>query len=204
MTIKNIIFDVGNVLLKWDPQGVINDTFKDSEHEGQFEVAMFRIEDWLSFDQGLVTEKEVTDLVSKKWNISHQTAQKLIQNAKHSLQIKPGSIELLEELKYEGYRLFCLTNMSDEFFCHLEQAHDFWHHFEDITVSGRIKMLKPNPDIYEYVLKLHGIEASETVFIDDMQENVDGAQDIGMHAIQFTDAADCRSKLTHLLHHSSE
>ncbi len=68
-------------------------------------------------------------------------------------------------------------------------------HFEDIVVSGEIRALKPKPEIYRRLLDDNGLTAGDCLFIDDVQENVDGAKAVGMHAVRFTDAAALRSEL---------
>lgn len=192
MPIKTLIFDVGNVLLHWNPQAVIDKTFAGTQYKDQFTVDMFRVEDWLAFDQGLVTEAEIIQKFAEQWSIPTALAETLVMNAKVSLTPKKDTIEWLPELKSQGYKLLCLTNMSDEFFSHLEVNHDFWHHFDDIIVSGRVRMIKPDPAIYQYVIERHQLEPQEALFFDDLDENIRGAESVGLQGIVFADAAQAK------------
>jgi putative hydrolase of the HAD superfamily len=89
--------------------------------------------------------------------------------------------------------------MSAAVYSHLRLRHDFWDRFRGIVISGEIQLLKPEPEIFTHLLERFGLEARETVFIDDIPANVEGARGVGMHAIQFTDAADCERQLQPLL-----
>ena len=85
--------------------------------------------------------------------------------------------------------------MSEEFFEFLSQKYDFFELFKHITVSARVKLLKPDPQIYHYVLNHNGLLADQTILIDDMRENIDSAIATGLHGIEFMEIQDCRKKL---------
>jgi len=197
---KNIIFDVGNVLLTWNPDQIIQEAFKNTEHAGKFTPNMFRLADWLAFDQGLVTERQVSEKLQAQWGLTPELADHALYTAKKSLTPKEGSIELLEELDQrkksgEKIELFCLTNMSEEFFEFLYKKYNFWKFFKHITVSARVKLLKPDPRIYHFVLNHNGLLAGQTILIDDMKENIESAVRTGLHGIEFINIQDCREKL---------
>ncbi len=199
MAVKNIIFDVGNVLLDWNPGKIIQQAFANTKYAGKFTPQMFRLSDWLAFDQGLITEADVVRIIQERWGLSADQANYLLLTAKKSLTPKQESIELLKKLHQEKLGLYCLTNMSEEFFLYLSKAHDFWPLFKHITVSARVKLLKPDPKIYHYVLDQNNLLAHETVLIDDMKENIDSAIQTGLHGIQFLEIEDCKNKLDFLL-----
>ncbi len=205
---KNIIFDIGNVLLTWNPENIINQAFKNTEYSGKFTPSMFRLADWLAFDQGLISEKEVAQKMQAQWGISLELAQHALYTAKESLTPKKDSIELLKELDQrkklgeklgEKLELYCLTNMSEEFFNYLFQKYDFFNLFAHITVSGKIKLLKPDPKIYHYLLDHNQILAHESILIDDMKENIESAIRTGLHGIEFSEINDCRRQLYQFL-----
>jgi len=199
MAIKNIIFDVGNVLLDWNPDKIIQKAFSNTEYEGKFTPNMFRLSDWLAFDQGLITEADISKIFQKHWGLSAKMTDHLLLTAKQSLIQKPDSIKLLKDLHAQNINLYCLTNMSEEFFQYLSKHHDFWDLFKHITVSARVKLLKPDPRIYHYVLDHNHLLADETILIDDIKENIESAIKTGLHGILFLDIEDCKKNLNLIL-----
>jgi putative hydrolase of the HAD superfamily len=81
---------------------------------------------------------------------------------------------------------------------YLEKTHDIWDLFDGVVISSRIQMVKPEIQIYEYLLATHGLIATETVFIDDLSENLVAASTLGIQTIQFVDANQCKRDLTNL------
>jgi putative hydrolase of the HAD superfamily len=105
---------------------------------------------------------------------------------------------MMDELRAGGYRLFAITDNVHEIVAHLKERHDFWSLFELAAVSAELGVLKPDPQIYRWLLDTAGIAAEECVFMDDLPRNVEGAQAVGMHAFVFTDAAAARAQLAAL------
>lgn len=199
MGVKNIIFDVGNVLLAWDPERIIQEAFRNTAWLEKISPQIFRSSHWWAFDQGLVTEEEVKKLIQAQYELPWDLTEHLFLTAKKSLSPKTDSIQLLQELHEQGLNIYCLTNMSEEFFQYLSKAHDFWGMFKHITVSARVKLLKPDPEIYQYVLDHNHLMAHETVLIDDMKDNIDSARAMGLKGIQFINIQDCQKELKALI-----
>ena len=108
----------------------------------------------------------------------------------------PGIYEIMCELKQRGYRLYCLTNWSHETFPIVKEVHArLFGMFDGIVVSGEEKLVKPNPEIYQLLLNRYSLQASESIFIDDRQVNVDGANLVGIQGILFTGAQDLKQRL---------
>jgi 2-haloacid dehalogenase len=107
-----------------------------------------------------------------------------------------GMPELVAELDARGVPLYAITNFSDEFFAPFRaQEAAMFDHFRDIVVSGAERLVKPHAPIYELALKRFGLAPDEALFVDDRQDNVDGAAAVGMHAVLFKDAATLRADL---------
>lgn len=109
-----------------------------------------------------------------------------------------GTLDLINRLKQAGYRIFALTDNVNEIVAHLKQRYDFWPLFEHATISSELGFLKPSNDIYQSLLTHNDLVAEETVFLDDMPYNVEGAKNNGMHAIQFADAEQASEALREL------
>ena len=102
-------------------------------------------------------------------------------------------------MKERGVRLYALTNWSADTFHHAQAKFEFLNWFEDIVVSGRIGMIKPNPAIFQHAIEQCRLEPARTVFIDDSAKNTDAAASIGFHVHHFTTADKLREHLEQLL-----
>ena len=196
---KHFIFDIGNVLLHWAPGDVIATHFPDVADPQALGKTLFYHPLWKDFDKGLNSSEQVRQDMAAHLGWSASDADKLIQACKASLSAKQDAVDYVQSLHADGHRLFCLSNMPVEFFDHLQQAHDFWHHFEHITISGAIQMAKPDADIYHYVLETNNLAAQDCIFLDDLQENIDTANSVGIHGVHFTDLATAKAHIDTLL-----
>lgn len=106
--------------------------------------------------------------------------------------------ELICDTKRAGNSLYVLSNMQFSSIEHLEASHDIWRLFDGAVVSCRIRRVKPERAIYEHLLREHRLHAADTVFIDDMPENLSAAAQLGIRTIGFVDAAQARQALMEL------
>jgi putative hydrolase of the HAD superfamily len=95
--------------------------------------------------------------------------------------------------------LYCLSNMPASTFAYLRHRHRFWPVFSGIVISGEIKLMKPEREIFDYLLVQYGLSAAHTVFVDDHLPNIEAAQALGLHTVLFRDARQCEIELEHLL-----
>jgi len=195
MSIKNVIFDVGNVLVKWAPHEVIARIFP------SYDPKVFYQEirpTWLGLNLGKLTEKEAIALYAKQFKLPESQFLVFMKELKtHQVPI-PGSLDLLKKLKALGMNLYSITDNIKEIMEYHRAHSQFIPYFKDIIVSADIGILKPHREIYQHLLNKHKIVAAESVFIDDALINVKGARAVGMHAIQFFDAVSCEQELRRL------
>jgi 2-haloacid dehalogenase len=109
-----------------------------------------------------------------------------------------GTVEIVHALKDRGTPLYALTNWSAETFPKAVAIFDFLGAFEDILVSGREEMIKPDPAIYRRLLDRNGLRAPDCLFVDDSKKNVEGAKAVGMQAVHFQSPAQLRLDLENL------
>lgn len=196
MTVHNIVFDIGNVLVRWEPLKVIQRVFPNVDAQALFQ-AMRPI--WLDLNLGKLTEEEAVQQYENLLNFPKEKFQQLMLGFKESQIPIEGSLELLKELKQLGYSLFSITDNIHEIMVYHRQHSTFPEYFKDIIVSADLGVLKPDPKIYQNLLDKHQLKAEECVFFDDLLTNVEGAKAVGMHAFLFTDTATCRKDLESLL-----
>jgi putative hydrolase of the HAD superfamily len=123
----------------------------------------------------------------------------LFDAVRNSLQPKPHTVALIERLARQGVPLYCLSNMPASTFAYLREQHAFWPAFSGIVISGEIKMMKPEREIFEYLLDRFDLAPAESVFVDDHLPNIEAARAIGLHTVLFRDAQQCELELEPLL-----
>lgn len=193
--IKNVVFDVGNVLVRWAPLEIARLTFGDVEDLEQRARAVFQSETWLELNKGHLSEQQAKQRYQDTIGLSELECERLFYYVKQTQLLIYGSVELLKRIKQAGYHVYALTDNVHEIVAYLKKTYDFWPLFEGATVSAELGILKPQPEIYQSLLSTNKLKAEETVFLDDMPYNVEGAQKEGMEAIQFKDAHQCEQEL---------
>ena len=200
MTIRNVVFDIGNVLVRWDSLGIVEAAFGLSGEEARVRRhALFGATDiWRALNRGEHTEAGAKAAYVAAGLLTEDEADAMFTALYDSLHLLEDTPPLMERLKAAGYRIFALTDNVREIVAHLEGTHDWWAHFEHVTNSAEVGVLKPDPRIYAHLLDTNALTPEETVFFDDMPGNVAGARDAGMHAFVFTDAAQAERDLESL------
>lgn len=195
MVIKNIVFDIGNVLVKWAPYEVLSPIFPEQDEKELFEK-MRPI--WIDLNLGKYTETEAISLYHEELGLPKDKLQKMMYEFKVRQTPLPGSIELLQRLSDLEFNLYSITDNVRELMEYHRRNSEFIHFFKDIIVSADIGVLKPDSRIYEHLLKKHNLVAKECVFMDDLEVNVEGAKSVGMHSFQFFDTNQAIKELSKL------
>jgi HAD superfamily hydrolase (TIGR01509 family) len=193
--IKNVVFDVGQVLLEWNPAAVIAKLHPDPAAQAVIRQQMFEHADWHEFDRGGLSYDAAIEHFARTTGRSTEETRALIDATRESLAPIPGTIRLVEDLARAGVHLYLLSNMPASTFDYLVQRHTFFAHFKYLVISGQILLIKPDPAIFEHLVAKTGIVPAESVFIDDMPKNVGAARACGFAAIQFRDPESCRREL---------
>lgn len=199
MAIKNIIFDIGNVLLKWDPKSVVKEIFNNPSNLDQLTEDFFHSQDWHDLNLGKLSIFELIEIYHSKYGIEKNILFNLMDKIEDSLIPLAGSFELLDKLHKVNIPLYSITDNVIEFIEHFKTKYDFWPKFIDVIVSAEVGFLKPNPEIYQILLNKHNLKAEECLFLDDYLPNIEGAQKIGMQAYQFSTALECENYLINKL-----
>ena len=195
MLIKNVVFDVGGVLLEWNPAVTVAQLHPDPEIQAKIRREMFEHADWHEFDRGGLSYDDAIVHFAKTTGLDTAQTRELIHATRESLTPIAGTIRLVEDLAQAGVHLYLLSNMPTSTFDYLSQQHPFFSHFKYLVISGQILLIKPDPAIFEHLVEKTGIVPGESVFIDDLASNVNAARQCGFEAIQFRDPASCRAEL---------
>lgn len=195
----NIIFDFGGVLIDWNPDAIVRAVFEDEEMAQRVKREVFQHPDWLEMDRGTLTESEAIPQFANRVGLPEETIFELLQTADRMLLPKLDTLALLRELHGNGHPIYGLSNIPSERFDNLRRQYDFWELFSGFVISGKIKMVKPQREIYEYLLQTHSLDPATCIFLDDSAGNIEGAGAVGIRGVVFTDAESCRASLNLLL-----
>jgi putative hydrolase of the HAD superfamily len=191
----NLVFDLGGVVVRWDPDAIIAGVFADSETRAKVRAGVFGHADWLALDRGTLPREQAIARAAKRTGLAESEIEKLLLQVPPSLVAFPDTVDLLYRLNAKGHPLYCLSNMHFASIEHLEQAYTFWEVFSGAVISCRLQLCKPEPAIYAHLLKTYGLEARETLFIDDVDKNLHAATALGIRTLRFENAAQCEREL---------
>jgi len=197
--VRNVIFDLGGVVLDWNPAAIVALFEPVPERQAALRHALFGHADWRLFDRGTLTEPELIQRLQTRLGSTRAEVEAILEAIRNSLVEKPETLELIRTLQGQGTPLYCLSNMPETIYTHLRQRHSFWDAFSGIVISGEVQMMKPEPEVFMHLLATFGLRAEESVFIDDLPANIESARQVGLHAICFKDAAQCRRELDQIL-----
>lgn len=192
------MFDLGGVLIDWDPRYLYRKMFASEEEMDEFLATVATPEWHVEQDRGRRME-DATALLRDQ----HPHYRTEIEAFYGRWQEMFGgamkdSVGILRDIKAQGLPLYALTNWSAEAFPLARERWDFLNWFDDIVVSGEERIIKPDREIYDVLVRRTGLEPARTVFIDDRDANVRAAEALGFIALEFRDAAGLRRDLERL------
>jgi putative hydrolase of the HAD superfamily len=196
---RNVIFDLGGVVLDWNPDTILEGYYADPKERATMKAALFKHPDWLQMDRGTLTESEALGRLRQRTGRPVAELSGLFDAVRSSLRPKADTVALVKSLARRDVPLYCLSNMPASTFAYLREQHAFWNIFKGIVISGEIKMAKPEREIFEYLLRRYALVAADTVFVDDHAPNIQAAQTLGLHTVWFRDARQCALELERLL-----
>ena len=178
--IKNIVFDMGGVLIRFDQKLFIQRLGVTGDDAELLRLTVFRSLEWALMDRGALDDTEAARILCTRLpERLHEPARKLVGMWDRPILPLPGMYELIEELKGLGYRIYLLSNAS------LRQP-DYWPNipasrfFDGALVSAFVKLVKPQPEIYRALCDKFSLKPEECYFVDDLPINIEGAHYIGM------------------------
>ena len=203
VTRRTVVFDVGGVLVQWQPLELMRVHFGDrARDDAGARAVMAQVfqtfapeADWGAFDRGHVEPDVLAERIAVRTGYPRAQVASLIAAIPDHLQPMPDSVALLRRVRAAGHRLALLSNMPRPYAAHLESAHECFGWFEHRTWSGRLGVMKPQREIFDHIRDAAGLDLAHAVFVDDHHGNIDAARRYGWQALQFTSAAQCEADL---------
>lgn len=197
--IDTVLLDLGGVLLDWNPRYLYRPLFGGDDDAMERFLAEVCPPQWnheldagRSFDDGIAERQRLFPAhaaLIAQWKTGWE------QMLRGPIQ---GTVELVDDLRQRGHRLYALTNWSAETFPVARGRYPFLTWFEDIVVSGEVRLAKPDRRIFELTIERCGLTPAATVYVDDSARNVEAAAALGLHAVHFEDPVKLRADLQRL------
>lgn len=191
-----VVFDIGNVLIRWDPRNLYRKLFDGDQARMEWFLANICTDAWnLEQDRGRSFAEAVAELIAlfPDWEAYirayHERWPETLDGA------IADNVVLLARLERLGVPLYAITNYSAEQFALTRTLFPFLDTFRDIVVSGTVRLVKPDPRIYRLFFERHAFAPASTLFIDDSLANVRGAEEAGMQAIHYRPGLDLAAAL---------
>ncbi len=194
----NLILDLGNVVLDWDPPGFIRRLPFEAATRHAIAREIFDHSDWLAMDEGLKTETELIARITQTTNLAENQLRAALLAARHALVEIPETIALMHDMKRSAVPMYCLSNMSAENYEFIKYR-KFFDFFEGIVISGIEKTVKPRQKIFELLVDRFDLEVGRSLFVDDMPENIDAAKLFGIEGILFDRSAESYRRIRQTL-----
>jgi FMN phosphatase YigB (HAD superfamily) len=180
--INTIIFDLGNVLLDFDPMGYLKKKY--SVEESLFLYgAIFDTNEWVGLDRGSLSDEEALNQIIER----NPDKELLLRDEMSSFctMFTPidSTVEILKQLEKENYNLLFLSNIHLRIFEYAFNRYEFFKYFNGGICSSKVKMLKPDKDIYIALIEKYKIDPSMSLFIDDTIQNIETAKNLGFNTI---------------------
>lgn len=197
----NIVFDFGGVLFRWQPRELLARLMPARTRTPEAAQVLFDAifenyrGDWGEFDRGTVEPGPLAERIARRTGITAAEVHAVIDAVPAELQPIPGTVDLLHRLHASGAPLYFLSNMPEPYAQYLERTYHFLGLFRGGVFSSRVRLIKPEPEIFVHTARVLGIAPADTLFIDDVAHNVAAARAAGWRALQFVDAAQCAAFL---------
>ncbi|NHJ19784.1 MAG: HAD family phosphatase [Candidatus Lokiarchaeota archaeon] len=181
--IKNIIFDLGNVLLKFQPSEFLLRFTNDAEYINEFIAKIFRSSVWVELDRGTISLENAEKTFIAKYPGEEAFLRLFFEHWMEMLIPIEENMKIVKELRDIGFKIFVLSNFIKETYVYIEKKYDIFHLFDGQIISGFEKAIKPEKKLYLILLNRYHLIPEESLFIDDVLFYLKPAKKLGMKTI---------------------
>lgn len=197
--IKNIVFDIGNVLAGFVWEEFYHSFGYSEEIFEKLADATVRSPFWNEMDRGKLSDEELLEGFIKNDPSIEKEIREVFENVEGIIQRYDYAIPWIRELKEKGYHIYVISNFSQKAHEECKKALDFLEEIDGGILSFQVKMIKPAPEIYQLLCNTYHLEAGECVFIDDLPRNVEAARKEGMKGLVFESLDQAKRELERIL-----
>jgi HAD superfamily hydrolase (TIGR01509 family) len=197
--IKNLVFDIGNVLMNWDPEGIYNTLFNKDDYFNHPISSIVGGEVWQELDKGTIEMNAAIEKLSRKNEQYSHEIDKFIREAPHHIYPLAESVECALKYKGLGYNIYLLSNFPEYGYKIIRSKFDFFNQFDGEIISWNVNAIKPYRDIYDILLSKYNLKPEATVFIDDLKENIIAAEKLNIKGLHLTKDTDLGFELKRII-----
>jgi putative hydrolase of the HAD superfamily len=197
--IKNIIFDLGNVLISFRPEEFLDINGYQENAKKAIINEIFKSNEWRMLDNGDITTRDAIEGIAAKSSLKTEEIASIFSLRTKIMFPLTENTKLLPALKKHGFKLYYLSNFPDDIFDEVFKKYGFFHHFDGGIISARVNASKPDIKIFRILLKKYSLSAGESLFIDDSELNVKAAESFGIKTVHFKFPEDLREKIEKVL-----
>ena len=181
--IKNLVFDLGNVLISFRPSEFFEKKDFPETIKSRILSDIFGSNEWLMLDNGDITTAEAIDSIAAKSSLNREEIAHIFNLRTEMMFPLDSNVRLLPELKKQGFRLYFLSNFPLDIFEEIKTGYFFFTYFDGGVISSEVKFSKPDRRIFETFLEKYSLVADESLFVDDLETNVRVAEELGMKGL---------------------
>ena len=196
--VKNIVFDLGRVLLKYEPEEYLLSRYSKNITDILYEN-IFASPVWLDLDRGMLSNDEAIEIIADRIPDYKSEVGFLLNNWTEILTPIEEMVKILHDLKSMGFNLFLITNFHKEAFYKVFIKYEFFIQFDKYILSSEVKLLKPEVEIFELLCDYCSIIPAESLFIDDSAANIDVAKQMGFKTVQHINPQDSILRVFNLI-----
>ena len=181
--IRNVIFDLGNVLISFRPSEYLDKKEYSKEVKASILSDIFNTKEWLQLDNGDITVPEAINSIAARSSLTKEEIAGIFNLRTDIMVPIDQNVILLPELKKRGFRLYYLSNFPIDIFQTIRSDNDFFNYFDGGLISAEVRYSKPDKRIYEILMEKYSLIPGECLFIDDLEVNVRAAKETGMEGL---------------------
>ena len=193
--IKNIIFDLGNVLLNFKPVQFLERFTTDKNKIEQFSSKILENKLWLDLDRGILSIESAREKYLANYPEEEQLINLFFSQWMEMLSPIPENVDVLKELKKLNYKLYALSNFIREAWTYVKRHYDFLGLFDGEVLSFEINFIKPEKQMFDHLLDKYCLIPERCIFIDDVEDNTSQARMMRMNSIHYSESTDLREEL---------
>lgn len=193
--IENVLFDIGNVLIRWDIDVILQRFTDDEGLKAALREQVFCHADWNRLDDGSLTDAQAIARMATRTGCETVLLESLFHHFRRLMPPIAETVSLMEDVQRAGLRRYILSNMSEATFASLWNQYDFFAGFDGVMISAKEKMAKPSRAFFERCLQRFGLAPAATLFIDDAPANIAVAQSLGLAAVLFENTPACFARI---------
>jgi HAD superfamily hydrolase (TIGR01509 family) len=193
--VKNIVFDLGNVLFRFDPKEILDDLFEEELIKKKIIKDVFKTKIWADLDRGTISYNDACRIWLNNNPDLKSELMLLLENWHKYLTPIEENISFLYRLKSKGKNLYVLSNFHEHAFNYIRTHYSFFELFDGMVISYQVKLLKPEKEIYNLLIENYNLIPEQTIFIDDSLENVKAAEEVGIKGILYLNSEELYKQL---------